>query len=80
MSIASIKLDFLCGCTIRESFEEAVRISTLLNVNTVFDTNDVYTLVFPNADVDELMSEYERVLTNDKMTYKVVCGAPKGDL
>lgn len=66
---ASLKLEMLAGTSIETAFEEAIRISNILNVFTDFDFNGIHCIGRPNGSVTKGVELYHKAL-RDESTYK----------
>ena len=75
MAIASIKIDFICGCTIEEACKKAIDIATKLDINVDCEFNDVNMIIFPNADLQDTLINYW-VSQRSKDKHKIAVGFP----
>lgn len=61
MAKATIKIEFGAGPTIKETFDEAIRIAKILKVWVEFEVNDVTCMVNEDSLADLGVEEYQRV-------------------
>lgn len=61
MAKATIKIEFTAGPTIKETFEEAIRIAKILKVWVEFEVNDVTCMVNEDSIADLGVESYQKV-------------------
>jgi hypothetical protein len=66
MAKATIKIEFTAGPTIKETFEEAIRIAKILKVWVEFEVNDVTCMVDEDSIADLGVQSYLNVHTKKK--------------
>jgi len=65
MATATIKLEFRVGHNIEESFKEAIRIASILNVFCEFEFNGVTCLAHANSSVENGVKSYHNEITKE---------------
>lgn len=58
----TIKLEIDAGESIENAFEEAIRISTILNIRTEFNFNEVKCFGYPNGDKYKGANSYKEMI------------------
>lgn len=72
MAQATIKLEFMVGDSIKNCFEEAIRIARFLNVNTEFDFNGITCIASEDGSASEGEKNYRRILKNANKSSRYV--------